>query len=479
MRTAVIGGGILGLTLALRLRKLGHDVTLIEAAQQLGGLAGPQDYGPFVWDRFYHCILPQDSNTLGLIGELGLSSELRWRTTGTGYHAKGRFHSMSSNADFLRFPLLTLFDKLRMGAAIVYATRFADPFQLYSITAREWLTRICGRRNYEVFWQPLLKAKLGTHHDQVAAVFIWATLKRLFGARKGTANKEKLGYVSGGYARILRRLEEELTRQGAAVLTGTPVTGVRKARLPGGTEGCVVTLAPPGQAPGELEVDQVFFTAPTHKAREVVSPELQPQVDGLEARYPAARAYLGVACCVLALRKPLTPYYVLNIGDPSVELTGLIEMTNLIDPAQETSGLSLVYLPRYMDSEDRLLGAPDSELYPSFFDRGLKRLFPGFCDDQIVYRGIHRARLVQPLPLAGAPPAASTEALQALGEAAPRLERPFQVLSTFMLRCATLNNNEVIGLVDAFVRRNEAALAASRGCAGKTRCTATLSPSSP
>src|SRR5439155_601202 len=57
MKVAVVGGGILGLTLAHRLTRAGHAVDLLEAGPVLGGLVAPQDYGPFVWDRFYHCIL--------------------------------------------------------------------------------------------------------------------------------------------------------------------------------------------------------------------------------------------------------------------------------------------------------------------------------------------------------------------------------------------------------------------------------------
>jgi len=35
----IIGGGMLGMTLALRLRQAGHQVTLLESAAQVGGLA--------------------------------------------------------------------------------------------------------------------------------------------------------------------------------------------------------------------------------------------------------------------------------------------------------------------------------------------------------------------------------------------------------------------------------------------------------
>jgi hypothetical protein len=157
-------------------------------------------------------------------------------------------------------------------------------------------------------------------------------------------------------------------------------------------------------------------------------------------------SHLGVICLVLILKKPLTPYYVLNIGE-DLGLTGLIEMTNLIDTAEETKGRSLVYLPRYLDSRDPRFDDSDESVLREFLGGGLTRLFPNFSEkDDMVGYSVHRARYVQPLPLAR----------ESQGEIrpAPPLERPFQILNTSMLRCATLNNNEVVGLVDDFLAKN-------------------------
>jgi protoporphyrinogen oxidase len=438
---------MLGLTLGYRLARAGHRVEIFEAAPEIGGLAVWHDYGPFVWDRFYHCILPQDGQLLGLIRDLGLEGDLRWTKAGTGYYAQGRFFSMSSYLDFLRFPLMSVLDKARLGAAILYATRFADPWRLYRVTAAEWLTRTCGRRCYESFWRPLLKAKFGTYHDQVAAVFIWATLTRLYGARSATTAREKLGYVSGGYRRILGRLKERFRDLGVAVRTSAPVAAVRPAE-----GGCAVAWSEEGEE-RSATFDQVFFTGPTRLAREVAGEAFRPHVDRVARDHPTSGAYLGVACLVLVLRRALTPYYVLNIGEESVEATGIIEMTNLIDRFAETRGLSLVYVPRYMDSGDPQFDAPEEALSESLMERGLKRLFTSLDVTDVVYRRVHRARFVQPLPLVRAA-GGSREV--------PALERPFQVLNTSMLTCATLNNNEVVGLVDRFLAKSGSTLGAWR-----------------
>jgi len=447
VKTAIVGGGILGLTLAHRLASLGHSVELFEAAPELGGLAATHDYGPFHWDRFYHVILPTDRHLIGLVRELGLEGELRFRKTGTGYHQGGRTYDMNGNADFLRFPLLGLADKARLAATVVYASRFADPWALYRVSAEEWLTRWCGRRGYEVFWQPLLKAKFGPYHDKVAAVFIWATLTRLFGARSAGRSEESMGYVRGGYRTVLGALRAALEERGAAIRTGTPVRAARAVE-----RGCELTFGDAGEATRGANAltaacyDQVYFTGPTRLARAIASPELLPHVERAERENPTSSAYLGVACLVLALRRPLMPYYVLNVADPEIEVTGVVGMTNLVDPDENTAGLQLYYVPRYLDSADERLSASDESLTASLLERGLKRLYPGLQPEDVAYQGIHRARYVQPLPLV------RPSAVVARG--VPRLERPFQVLNTSMLACGTLNNNEVVGLVDEFVELN-------------------------
>jgi protoporphyrinogen oxidase len=454
MHIAVVGAGMLGLTLAQRLAKQGHHIEIFEAGASLGGLAGPYDYGEFVWDRFYHCILPQDGKLIGLLGELGLAQDLRWRATGTGYYGRSKFHSMSNNRDFLAFPLISILDKVRLGAAIFYATRFADPYKLYGVTAKAWLTRLCGRKTYEVFWLPLLKAKFGPFHDQIAAVFIWATLTRLFGARTAGKNQENLGYVRGGYAAILTRFESALKAAGVEIHLRTAVARIASHGADGeegkSPAGCRLTLSTAGSPERSLEFDQVFFTAPTSLAEKAADPGLLPYVKRMAEWYPTSHAYLGVICLVLVLKKPLTPYYVLNIGE-DIGLTGLIEMTNLIDTAEETQGRSLVYLPRYLDSRDAKFEDSDEQVLQEFLGGGLAKLFPGFSEQEdLVSFSVHRARFVQPLPLA------RDLARETAGEIrpAPALERPFQILNTSMLRCATLNNNEVVGLVDEFLAKS-------------------------
>src|SRR5213594_5034349 len=222
-RWGIVGGGFLGMTLAHRLAQHGQDVTLFEAAPQLGGLASAWNLGDVVWDRHYHVTLLSDTHLRALLAELGLEQEMAWVETRTGFYTDGTLYSMSNIPEFLRFPPLSLFSKLRLGATILYASRIRNWKKLEKIPVADWLRRWSGRATFEKIWLPLLRAKLGENYRKASAAFIWAIIARMYAARRTGLKKEMFGYVRGGYARILDRFTRVLTEDGVRLLTGRPV----------------------------------------------------------------------------------------------------------------------------------------------------------------------------------------------------------------------------------------------------------------
>ena len=159
-RWAIIGGGFLGMTLALRLVQQGNSVTLFEAAPSLGGLASAWQLGDVVWDRHYHVTLSSDRYLRSLLRELGLETEIQWATTRTGFYVDSELHSLSNTLEFLKFPGLNLLDKVRLGATILHASRIADGKALEGIPVIVWLEKWSGRNVVDKIWLPLLRAKL-------------------------------------------------------------------------------------------------------------------------------------------------------------------------------------------------------------------------------------------------------------------------------------------------------------------------------
>lgn len=335
----IVGGGMLGLTLALRLAQRGHRVTVLEAADHVGGLADAWQLGNVTWDRHYHVTLLSDSYLRGVLRELGLDEQMQWVRTRTGFLVAGRLHSLSSAGEFLRFPPLGLIDKLRLAWTIWYASRVKDWRRLEQIPVVEWLEKHSGRRTVERIWLPLLRAKLGEAWKRTSAAFIWATIQRMYAARSSGLKHERFGYLPGGYARVLCEFRRKLELLGVEL-----ITDCRVASITSGDEGGVKVIALSGEA---YAFDRVVVTTPA-----TVTAQMCPQLTDDERERLQGVEYVGIVCASLLLKKPLAGFYVTNITDPA-PFTGVIEMTALVDPT-ELDGKSLVYLPKYVAASDQV-----------------------------------------------------------------------------------------------------------------------------
>ena len=142
---------------------------------------------------------------------------MKWVQTRTGFFMDGRMYSMSSSAEFLKFPPLSLIDKLRLGGTIFYASKLKNPEPLEKIPVADWLTRLSGRNVFEKMWLPLLRAKLGENYTKASAAFIWAIIARMYAARRSGLKKEEFGYLSGGYARMLAAFAGKLEDAGVTL----------------------------------------------------------------------------------------------------------------------------------------------------------------------------------------------------------------------------------------------------------------------
>jgi protoporphyrinogen oxidase len=224
VKCGVVGAGVLGMSLARELASTGHDVVLFEGGEQLGGLAAPWQLGGVTWDRHYHVTLWSDTRTRAMYQSIGLSDDdLVWSQTRTGYFgADGALRSASTPTEFLQLPDLTLVDKARLGATVLYGAQIRDGQRMERIGVERWLRRWSGDPAFETFWRPLLRAKLGDRYPQASAAFIWATIRRLYAARREGLGQERFGYVRGGYATVVDAFERTLDALGVEVRRPRP-----------------------------------------------------------------------------------------------------------------------------------------------------------------------------------------------------------------------------------------------------------------
>lgn len=377
-RWCIVGGGLLGLTLAHRIARAGEDVTLLEAAPELGGLASAWQVGDVTWDRYYHVVMLSDSHLRRLLSELDLDADINWKVTRSGFFTGSGLYHLNNAIDYLKFPALNLVDKIRLGLAIMYMARIKDGRPLESVPLADWLVRLSGRRVFEQIWRPLLAAKLGENYRKASASFIWSYARRFYAARQGGMKTEMFGYVPGGYARILERFARLLAEEGVRVQTGHPVERIRK------TDGGLQVETPSAS----LMFDRVVVTSSAPLAAKIC-----PDLGEEEQRRLNGVVYNGVICASVLLRRPLGGYYLTYITDPAIPFTAVIEMSSLVDADRHFGGKALVYLPRYVTGEDAFWNMSDADIEERFL-AGLRKIYHDLSSEDIVAFRIARARQV-------------------------------------------------------------------------------------
>lgn len=380
-RVGIVGGGVLGTSLALRLAQAGADVTVLERGPGLGGLAGTFDFDGHEVDRFYHVITPADQRMIAMAEEVGLGDQLRFTPVGAGFFANGEMHDFNGVADLLRFSPLGPVARLRLGAFVAQCQVRSSYDKLETIPLEAWLRRICGNQVWERIWKPLLDSRFDGDPSGLPATYLWARTRRMSGAREsGGGGGEKMGHIVGGHQRLIDAMVARARELGVEARTGAPVKGL--------------ALAEDGSVTGvELEGETLDFdlTIPTLQppALRFLLPERH---QGLLAPYP--ERWLGCVCPIIKVRRKLLPYYAINITEPT-PITSAVETTQVLGTAH-TDGLELVYLPKYCDPEATEQSEDDESVYRRFTDY-LARLSPGFSRDEVVDWTVQRAKLVEPV----------------------------------------------------------------------------------
>jgi len=378
MRIGIIGGGLMGMALAYFLSKTEKQVTVLEQGTSLGGLNGSARLeNNLTIARYQHNILPNDHATRQLCQELGLQDELVFFPARSGFVHGGHIHAMSSVWDFLTFGPLRFVDRMKLGNAIWQARRMDNWHTLDQISAKEWLTQIGGKNTFEQIWAPLLEAKFAYEYDDVPATYIWTWLNRMSAIRRGPQLKGYVGNLKHGHESLIQAMAKQIVARGGQIFTEMRV---REIELSGDLMGRVRTHT------GMMTFDVLIAAMPTPSFAQLILGAHEDYLATLERSQ-----YLGLVCPALVLDRPLSPYWTLNITDPSSPFSSIIEM-----PHPENSRHHVVYLPKYTAPENDWMGVPDADIRDAWLLR-LRQIFPELKSEEIRHFVVSRSRYVEPL----------------------------------------------------------------------------------
>jgi len=314
MRICVIGGGLTGLVAAHALAGE-HEVQLVEKMPYLGGCLSSYEVNGYWIERYYHHCFSGDNHLFALLRGLGLMDSLEWRTGTTGYYSGGTIYPLNTPGEILRYPELSLIDKAKL-AYLTLTAKMADLSALDDVPAERYIISHLGRNVYSSFFEPLLKSKFGERRNEVSAA--WLISRIAIRSDRGVSG-ERLGYLNGGFHRIIDALEKAIGEMGGTIRKQDPV----------------ITLSRSGDIweVNNTAFDAVISTIPPHELQKAGGPVMPPV------------PYQGAACVTLAIDRDVTRgIYWLNMKD-AAPYGAVVSHTNFIPV--ERYGERLVYLASY------------------------------------------------------------------------------------------------------------------------------------
>ncbi len=378
---AVIGGGIMGVTLAYKLAQQGMNVDVYERGDNLGGLASYMLYNGVRMDRFYHTILSSDTMMQSLMEEGGVADKRHFTATKQGFYDSGKLFDFNTPVDFLLFPPLNLFQRFRLGLQVIYAQFESDWRKMDSIPVESWLLKVSGPGAYNKVWKPLLRAKFDTTAESVPATYIWSRLKRMMGTRQGVTSKEMMCYLENGYYTLIEALAKKCEALGVKFHLNTAIEEI---------------IIQDNQATGiKINGESHSYDTVISTLASPILSSIIPNADKSFRDLLAKQQYLGVMCPLLILKKQLVPYYVVNITDEKIPFTAVVETTNLIDP-KYVKDYHIVYLPKYLAPDSPIANWSDEQVKTEWM-KYFHQMFPDFKDSDIVDFIVQRAKFVEPI----------------------------------------------------------------------------------
>ncbi len=378
MKTVILGGGFAGLAAAWDLAGKNMDVVLIEKEKELGGLAGGFREPGWDWslERAYHHVFDNDADILGLAKETGFDGFFFKSPKTTSLYDLGgnnyRTFPVDTPQDFLRFPLLSMPEKLRAGAVVAFLkmTPFLPYFRRQ--TAEKFLRLTMGDRVWDVMWQELFRKKFGKNAGNILASFIWARVKK---------RSKNLGYVWGGFQEFVNYLAQADVERGVELMTETAVAGLAR-------KGKTIEVSLTGGR--TISADAVISTLPTPVLLKVGRGLLPESYEGRLARLK----YMHAVNLVLETDRPaMGDAYWMSVCDPKAPMMVVVQHTNLIDP-HHYGNRHITYIANYVDADSPLLKMTDKEVYRHYVPY-LQRLAGGNLN---IYRSrVFKAGFAQPL----------------------------------------------------------------------------------
>lgn len=370
-----MGAGFTGLTAAYKLAKRGDiEVFVFEKESSPGGLAVGFKRKNWDWtvEQAYHHLFTSDYFALDLAKELNV--EVLFKRPLTASFTRNQIVPLDSPLNFLTFPYLNIFERIRTGLVLGYLRLTPYWQQLEKETAKNWLRKTQGAKAWQELWEPLFIGKFGEYHDKIAMSWFWARIKK---------RSSSLGYLEGGFQPLAEKLSEAIKNHGGKIYFNSEVT---EAKITDIFWELKISNSKAARVP-KTKYHSVIATLPMPIFVKAFKQLPKSYVSRL-----ASIEHLHALNLFIELKKPFLPFvrrspakrdgggetypYWLNINDPSFPFIAVVEHTNFMNK-KYYGGTHLLYVGNYLPVNHRFFKMSAKELF-DLFKPYLQKINPGY-----------------------------------------------------------------------------------------------------
>ena len=374
----IIGGGPLGMSLALNASLKNKKVYIIESGSELGGLAAPFKFSGDIIDKYYHFYYKSDEYFSKDFFQLAkVSFKIFWKNIKTASYIEKKFYNFDRLISVLK---ISKFDILKVLYSLIQIKLFKPNNDLDKVSAYLWCKKKFGRNLTKFVWKPLLTSKFGHDWKKISALWLYTRIKIHLGTKDFFTGKSRFAYLTTTYKPVINKLCKIIKRRKSIIYLKTNVNSFQIKKN-------YITKI--------LTNKKNFIIKNDEKVISTISLSSLKNIKPLSNKLNYLKYFnsVGAAVLVLKLSKKLSDYYWTTVADQSVDFDVIIQQNRLY----QNSKYEIVYISKYYSAKSKFSKLANENIYQIFLS-GLLKMYPNFKKSEILSKKIFRTNVAAPVP---------------------------------------------------------------------------------
>jgi protoporphyrinogen oxidase len=365
IKTIIIGAGPAGLAAALELVRHGHQVTIIERENRVGGLSRTEEYKGYHFDVGGHRFFTKEEEVKNL-----------WqKVLGKDFLKRPRLSRIYYDKKFFYYPLKPMNALKNIGilkSIVIFFSYLATRLKAHlgllpkPESFEEWVTQKFGKKLFNIFFKTYTEKVWGISTSKIGAEWAAQRIKGLslskavinaFFPKKGkvTTLIDEFNYPRLGPGMMYTKIAELVKSKGGEILLNTKVIQIRSE----GDQIRSITIKTKSGETKELVADYFISSIPLSKLIKSLVPK--PAEDILQAnRFLKFRSFLTV--CLIIDNPEVFPDNWIYIHDPEVKVGRIQNFKNWSPDMVPDISKTALGLEYFCFEGDDLWNSPNEKL---------------------------------------------------------------------------------------------------------------------